>query len=70
MKFSIEDLVTFTEENLNGKFHFLCSLRNCFSHSHYNLDMLAGSGYNSIEANVLLHQVSRMEGVFRKILCR
>ena len=26
MKFSIEDLVTFTEEILNGKLHFLCSV--------------------------------------------
>ena len=26
MKFSITDLVTFTEEILNGKFHFLCSV--------------------------------------------
>ena len=25
MKFSIKDLVTFTEEILNGKLHFLCS---------------------------------------------
>ena len=27
MKFSIKDLVTFTEEILNGKLHFLCSER-------------------------------------------
>ena len=26
MKFSIKDLVTFTEEILNGKLHFLCSV--------------------------------------------
>ena len=25
IKFSIKDLVTFTEEILNGKLHFLCS---------------------------------------------
>ena len=32
MKFSIEetaDLVTFTEEILNGKLHFLCSVLSC-----------------------------------------
>ena len=29
MKFYIEDLVTFTEEILNGKLHFLCSMRFC-----------------------------------------
>ena len=27
MKFSIKDLVTFTEEILNRKLHFLCSVR-------------------------------------------
>ena len=27
MKLSIKDLVTFTEEILNGKLHFLCSVR-------------------------------------------
>ena len=26
MKFSIKDLVTFTEEIFNGKLHFLCSV--------------------------------------------
>ena len=26
MKFSVKDLVTFTEENLNGKLHFLRSV--------------------------------------------
>ena len=25
------DLVTFTEEILNGKLHFLCSCMNCFT---------------------------------------
>ena len=27
LKFSFKDLVTFTEEILNGKLHFLCSAR-------------------------------------------
>ena len=28
MKFSIKDLVTFNEEILNGKLHFLCNVKN------------------------------------------
>ena len=37
MKFSIADLVTFTEEILNGKFHFLCNGNKLFlDTSNYN----------------------------------
>ena len=37
MKFSIGDLVTFTEEILNGKFHFLCNGNKIFlDTSNYN----------------------------------
>ena len=34
MKFSIKDLVTFTEEILNGKLHFLCSASKKMSYIH------------------------------------
>ena len=31
MKFSMKDLVTFTEEIVNGKFHFLCNATDALS---------------------------------------
>ena len=42
MKFSIKDLVTLTEEILNGKLHFFCSVSTWKNISHFlisNMDL-------------------------------
>ena len=60
MKFSIKDLVTFTREILNGKFHFLSSARFSFRICFfiiqpYNSSALTGKDLFKIIEDRLIH---------------
>ena len=64
-----EDLITFTEEFLNGKLHFLCSVLLCHYHSfldHLNLSRV--SGINFSDCYSIFHFRLVLSSTERKIL--
>ena len=61
------DLVTFTEENLNGKLHFLCSVKKN-THQDRGYDEVKSSVLTYVIVNKYLHQKSEFPSLYLLVI--